>query len=75
MIERLRILLEETVLAAPPEEVHITISAGVSELDPEQERAVERLIDRADQVLYLAKNSGRNRVEVSVPLDTTVSGA
>jgi diguanylate cyclase (GGDEF)-like protein len=40
---------------------HITISLGVSTLEPE-EKDIEALIARADQALYQAKESGRNRV-------------
>lgn len=45
-------------------ELQATISIGVSSLAlaGNGETAAEALVDRADQALYLAKNSGRNRV-------------
>jgi diguanylate cyclase (GGDEF)-like protein len=42
---------------------HITISLGVSSF-PEHGEAAEELISIADEALYLAKEAGRNRVEV-----------
>ncbi len=39
---------------------NITASFGVAERDPTD--TVETLIDRADKMLYEAKNLGRNRV-------------
>ena len=40
---------------------YITISLGVAEMDA-SEASVEQVITRADEALYEAKNSGRNRV-------------
>lgn len=41
---------------------HVTSSFGVTEFDPQNDD-VERLLERADKALYLAKEYGRNRVE------------
>jgi len=41
----------------------ITISLGVGELS--NNRTIENTLCKADEALYLAKNSGRNRVEIS----------
>ncbi len=41
---------------------HITSSFGVTEFNAEKDN-VERLLERADKALYLAKEHGRNRVE------------
>ena len=41
---------------------NITSSFGVAEFDPENDD-VERLLERADKALYIAKEYGRNRVE------------
>ena len=43
----------------------ITISLGVASLIPNPENCLEDLIFQADQVLYLAKNQGRDRVGIN----------
>ncbi|WP_027184515.1 GGDEF domain-containing protein [Desulfovibrio inopinatus] len=45
-----------------PENQHITASFGVAQ---HQGATFDQLLERADTALYRAKNSGRNRVEVS----------
>ena len=50
----------------------VTISFGLTLMTPR--RPLEELIDRADRALYLAKESGRNRVEVWRP-ETGSDGA
>ena len=42
--------------------VSITASFGISAMDCEQERGMEALVERADRLLYKAKESGRNQV-------------
>ena len=42
------------------QEIHVTMSFGVSEYNGSTH--IEKTIDLADQRLYLAKNSGRNKV-------------
>jgi two-component system, cell cycle response regulator len=44
--------------------VHLTVSFGVSEFDPEDN--LNSLLKRVDDALYLAKQNGRNRVETLV---------
>ncbi len=44
---------------------HITISLGVSTMVPTADRKVEDLIEAADQALYEAKESGRNRYHLA----------
>lgn len=44
------------------QDVSITISAGLSSIVPDNNSDPEHLIRRADEGLYLAKRSGRNRV-------------
>ncbi len=41
--------------------IKLTISLGVAELDPSCD-VIETLIDHADQAMYMAKRTGRNRV-------------
>ena len=54
------------VAGIPPQSVNrdlsVTVSIGVAEPGPGT-RAVEQVIESADQALYRAKHSGRNRVE------------
>lgn len=45
----------------------ITVSIGISRFQPGE--ALEQFIDRADQALYLAKNSGRNLVSTESDLE------
>jgi len=40
----------------------VTISVGVTVMQPEQPKSPEVLLDQADQALYQAKNAGKNRV-------------
>lgn len=42
----------------------VTLSAGVAALDPSEEKTMETLLKEADEALYHAKGSGRNRVAV-----------
>ncbi|GAB4434549.1 MAG: hypothetical protein OHK0040_05540 [bacterium] len=61
--ERLRKHIEEKIfkIDVPPYEVHITISLGSSEAAKEMEDWHE-LVELSDRALYIAKQSGRNRV-------------
>lgn len=45
----------------------VTLSAGISVFAPETDREPQGLIARADQALYRAKETGRNRVVVAGP--------
>ncbi|MCW8930721.1 MAG: diguanylate cyclase [Gammaproteobacteria bacterium] len=58
--EELRKLIEQL----KPEGLLVTVSMGVIELNQESD-SIEEMIKRADEALYLAKASGRNRVVVA----------
>jgi diguanylate cyclase (GGDEF)-like protein len=47
--------------------LHVTISVGVTEFDPESAYAPTEIIREADRALYKSKETGRNRVTVAAP--------
>ncbi|HRX14745.1 MAG TPA: diguanylate cyclase [Spirochaetota bacterium] len=61
---RLRKTIEQHEFPGQNEPLHVAISAGVAQYDPECDLHKEDLIERADKALYKAKESGRNRVAV-----------
>lgn len=73
--ERLRKSIES--LALPHEESitapHVTISLGVASVYPETIDSPETLVRLADEALYAAKNSGRNRAVIAA--DTIIPEA
>ena len=62
--ERLRASIDKTPIKLADQEVHITVSIGVSRRD-DNTLQLETLIARADQALYVAKYKGRNQVASS----------
>jgi diguanylate cyclase (GGDEF)-like protein len=70
LAERCRREIEKVNLAAKDEPVRPTASFGVA--DAIEAASAELLVDRADQALYQAKTTGRNRVAVWSP--TTLQG-
>ena len=46
---------------------HVTLSIGISTLCPNDDSKPEELIETADQMLYRAKDNGRNRIEAAQP--------
>ncbi len=46
---------------------HVTLSAGLAQLDATQVERFDTLFDQADKALYQAKSQGRNRVVVHAP--------
>ncbi len=61
LLERLRLLVAQTVFCLPENPLTITISVGVAQLEPRQHTAFE-LVELADKALYEAKTQGKNRV-------------
>jgi len=60
--ERLRKIMEQTVVARVPDgHLQVTLSIGVAAF-PEDTENKEELVNMADAALYHAKRSGRNRV-------------
>lgn len=68
MAERLRMAISSHVFGAVG---NITASFGVAEYQPGE--SPDDLLARADNVLYLAKMRGKNRVEASPPERTVAS--
>lgn len=64
--ERLRQQIAENEVAGDQGPLRITVSIGVSSARPE-DKGLDQTLRRADQALYAAKNSGRNRVAVDGP--------
>lgn len=58
--EKVRGILAETRLDCDGHEIHVTISLGVAEYAGEHE--FRDLVKRADEAMYQAKQTGRNRV-------------
>jgi diguanylate cyclase (GGDEF)-like protein len=63
IVERARAWVEHEPIEVAGHVLAVTISVGAAERRPGEARA--SLIGRADEALYVAKNSGRNRVELA----------
>jgi diguanylate cyclase (GGDEF)-like protein len=61
--ERLRKAVSSAMINAYNEKININISIGIATY-PDDSDEVSQLMDRADQMLYKAKGSGRNKVVV-----------
>lgn len=62
--ERLREAVQALSFAAPVGNLTVTVSVGVATFPSDSVDGVDSLLHMADQALYRAKNSGRNRVEI-----------
>jgi two-component system cell cycle response regulator len=62
--DRLRKQLAQTDMFANDASLRVTASFGVTSAPPGETCTQEALIRRADEALYVAKRSGRNRVEI-----------
>jgi diguanylate cyclase (GGDEF)-like protein/putative nucleotidyltransferase with HDIG domain len=59
--ERLREKISQQVIAANQHQIRVTVSIGVT-TSPGDVEDLDQLISQADQAMYTAKESGRNRV-------------
>jgi two-component system cell cycle response regulator len=75
--DRLRKMLAQTDMSAGDTSIHVTASFGVTTALPGESWTQEALIRSADEALYVAKKSGRNRVEflACTPEVAAVSGS
>lgn len=62
--ERLREKVAQTIFPTDGESLSVTLSVGIATLNGQGD-TLHALIKRADEALYTAKQSGRNRVHVS----------
>jgi len=60
--ERLRKLVENTVVETGGKKLKATVSVGVSGFPSTPAKTITELIEAADKALYRAKNAGRNRI-------------
>lgn len=60
-------MASEPVAISPDHSLSVTISGGVATVVPDAALTPRDLIKRADEALYLAKRSGRNRIETYRP--------
>lgn len=59
--ERIRTQFKnETFLPAPGQEVHMTVSIGLAQYNPQED--IKAFVQRVDKLMYQAKNTGKDRV-------------
>ena len=66
--EKVRKIIEESVIMYNEEQIKVTSSFGVSVITPSI-HSYEKLIDAADAALYISKNKGRNAVSTMFELE------
>ena len=63
--ERIRRAIETNPYEVADKMIHITVSIGIAEsITKDNTSTIEALIDKADQALYVAKESGRNQLKI-----------
>ncbi|MCJ7545249.1 MAG: GGDEF domain-containing protein [Deltaproteobacteria bacterium] len=62
--ERLRAIVEKSKIKVESKPFHITVSIGVTELQPDDDQ-IDAALRRADDTMYEAKKRGRNQVAIS----------
>jgi len=63
--ERIRAAIEQEQINVNGHLIPVTVSIGITTLAAEDVESIDQLLNIADQRLYLAKNSGRNRICVN----------
>lgn len=64
LAERLRQVVERHPFAGQFSPLAVTISGGVAAIDQDHLLTPEKLVKRADEALYVAKEAGRNQIRV-----------
>ena len=59
LAERLRMTIATTNFNIETQDISVTVSIGLSQLQPND--IIEKVVSRADEALYQAKNNGRNQ--------------
>lgn len=67
--ERIRKTIENTLIVINGDKIRITVSIGITKIDPQ--KSFEEIFAIADQALYEAKKTGRNKVVFKVASDET----
>jgi two-component system cell cycle response regulator len=65
LAERIRSAIEKEAMVIDGRTIPVTASLGIATLAAEQVESIDQMLSIADRRLYLAKNSGRNRICVS----------
>ncbi len=73
LAERIRTAIENEAMTVGETTAHITVSVGISGTEIVPEGGLESLIETADQALYSAKRTGRNRCVLHAPSDTATA--
>lgn len=60
--ERIRQNIDKSHVTYDGRELNVTISIGVAEYDPDQDKTKSTFIERADKAMYISKRNGRNLV-------------
>jgi diguanylate cyclase (GGDEF)-like protein/PAS domain S-box-containing protein len=63
--EQLRKAVESHPLDLPEGVISVTLSCGVAEITEKYDETLYQLLNKADKALYLAKENGRNQVQVN----------
>lgn len=67
--ERIRAMVEELEFRWENQPIHVTVSVGACTRIPGKTDTRERMIEWADEALYQSKQSGRNRVTLTEPME------
>jgi diguanylate cyclase (GGDEF)-like protein len=63
--EKIRKNVESSIIHLQNDTLQYTISIGVADVHFKDELNIEKALKRADEALYIAKNNGKNQVQIS----------